>query len=319
MAIKATVSFKTIQATVSHRKLSLDASLVPELGNQISFSKLTAVANWKNLYLHDVHVNAERTIYTFNDQYSLADSAVFAVDKGINDTLGFLSPDPVFTVGKVLSDNINFADFARTQAGKNVLDPYSLTESHAVTVGKASVDSFAFSENVHTLLTFIRSFNNPVVMAESISSHAGKALSNNYNFADQISTHPNKGAFDAQSFTESQTFVVGKGISEPAILLDQLTITRQPNNFVFNQVGSAVTVTGEPSDTVTFSDAAPAFVINTALQDYYTLDDFAQIDKDVEGVKTNVVGMSDSLAFDHIVTHALLNRTLVGNMVLNAG
>ena len=83
MAIKATVSFKTIQATVSHRKLSLDASLVPELGNQISFSKLTAVANWKNLYLHDVHVNAERTIYTFNDQYSLADSAVGICDSVI--------------------------------------------------------------------------------------------------------------------------------------------------------------------------------------------------------------------------------------------
>ena len=62
MAIYAEISHKSISVSVTHRKLDLSASLVPALDNQISFSKLVGAANWRNLYLFDVHVNAQRAM-----------------------------------------------------------------------------------------------------------------------------------------------------------------------------------------------------------------------------------------------------------------
>lgn len=318
MAIRATVSFRSVHATATHRNLSIDASLVPALGNQVSFQKLVAVANWKNLYLHDVHVNAERTIYLFDDQFAFNDAAVFAVTKSVSDQVGFLSADPVFVVGKVLSDDFSFSDFARTHAGKVEQDSVSLLDVNTFSVGKLASDNFSFTENVHTLLTFIRQFNSPVSVVDAHTVSFGKATSDNFNFADETTTHPNKGIFDTQSFSESQTFNVGKGILEPAFILDNLTITRQPNNFVFNELSGVVTVTGEPSDSLTVSEDISSFVVSKTLQDFFTLDDFAQIDKNVEGVKTNVIGLTETLEFDHLITSSVLNKSLMGNMVLNA-
>ena len=61
------------------------------------------------------------------------------------------------------------------------------------------------------------------------------------------------------------------------------------------QSGSVVSVTGEPEDSFTFADSIDAFAVSKHLQDYFTLDDFAQINKDVEGVKTNVFGFTEHL------------------------
>jgi hypothetical protein len=95
-------------------------------------------------------------------------------------------------------------------------------------------------------------------------------------------------------------------------------MTRQPFNFVFTETAGVVTVTGEPTDNTSMTDSITSFDVSAALQDYFTLDDFAQIDKDVEGVKSNVFGMTDAIEFEHQITGALLNQSLVGRMVPNA-
>ena len=40
-----------------------------------------------------------------------------------------------------------------------------------------------------------------------------------------------------------------------------------------------------------------AFNVGVSLQNYFALDDFAQVDKDVNGVKTNIVGFTETLGF----------------------
>ena len=95
-------------------------------------------------------------------------------------------------------------------------------------------------------------------------------------------------------------------------------MTRQPFNFVFTEASGVVAVTGEPADSSPITESITSFSVSAALQDYFSLDDFAQIDKDVEGVKSNVIGMTDSIEFEHQITGALLNKSLVGRMVLNA-
>jgi hypothetical protein len=311
MAIYASVKYRSLRAGVAHRKLKLSASIQKasavvvqqnvvasitsrKVAAAISFAKLTTVTNWQNLYLHNVHVNAERTIYVLNDAYAFLDSAVFAVDKGLSDSLGF-SSQAVFTVGKQLTDKASFSDFARFHPEKAASDNFSFLEDVTLDASAAKVDSFGFSEDVHTLLTFIRQFNSAVDILESISFEATKTRSDSFGFDDSATTHPNKGLTDSAEFTDAQSFDVSTLSQSGLALFDQVVVTRQPYNFVFSQTGDVVTVTGEPDDSFTFADGINSFSVSKSLQDFFALDDFAQINKDVEGVKSNVFGLTESL------------------------
>lgn len=321
MPITAIVKVRSLTASVNYRRLNLSASLLPELGNQISFRKVTGVVNWKNLYLHDVHVNVERTIYTFADELGFSDSAILLPNKGLGDSLGFLSVDPLFTVGKQLSDLVNIVDSTSQHPNKGVNDPVNLSEAMVFAPVAGRFDSIGFVENVDTLLTFIRTFtsagNDSHTMLDALSMEPNKALDDSFQFSDLASTEPNKGVTDTATLSDSAALNSGLSQQDSVFGLDLLSVTRQPYNFVFNELNGVVTVTGEPDDSFAMAEEPVIFGASIALQDYYTLDDFAQVDKSVSGVKSNVVSMNESLAFEHYVTGSLLNQSLLGAMVLN--
>jgi len=333
MAIHASVKYRSLKAGVTHQRLQLTASirkaavavsqknvvasiLSRQISPSFSFARLTAISSWQNLYLHDVHVNAESTIYAFGDSYAFLDAAVFVVDKSLSDSFGFLS-ESFFTVGKQLEDTVFFSDVASSH-------------SH-----KGAADVFVFSHRL---------------------------------------------AFDANTLKQSEFAAI-----------DQISVTRQPYNFVFSQSGGAVNVTGEPHDSFGFADSISSFSAAKSLQDFFSLDDFLLAEKDSEGAKSNVFGLTeylessfekfieselfgladqasvalskallnpiivedlltfhasksavdtssisdaatlspwigksdstsivDSLDFEHVVPSALLNQSMIGNIILNA-
>ena len=200
--------------------------------------------NWQNLFLFDVHVNAEKTIIPINDEFGFFDAPTFLFSKVVADQFSMHSNPPVF-------------DFIKTSSDQTTL-------------------------------------------------------------TDALTTDVVKSATDATLLSDAVTFSSIKVSQSDFALADQPVMTRQPYNFIFTEVSGVVTVTGEPTDSFVFSDSITGFTVNTVLQDYYTLDDFSQVDKDVIGVKTNIVGMTDVIELDHMITSALLNKALVGNMVLNA-
>jgi len=200
--------------------------------------------NWQNLFLFDVHVNAEKTIIPINDEFGFFDAPTFLFSKVVADQFSMHSNPPVF-------------DFIKTSSDQTTL-------------------------------------------------------------TDALTTDVVKSATDATLLSDAVTFSSIKVSQSDFALADQPVMTRQPYNFIFTEVAGVVTVTGEPTDSFGFSDSITGFTINTVLQDYYTLDDFSQVDKDVIGVKTNIVGLTDVIELDHMITSALLNKALVGNMVLNA-
>ena len=318
MAIRASISFKSIVASASHRKLDLNASLLPSLGNQIYFTKMVGVAHWKNLVLDDIHVNAYRSVFFNADSFSFLESQQFSVNKGIADGLTLGSPDPIFSVSSVKSDNLNIIDSTTASFGKNLANTVSFNEVQTFVTGKGITDPLGFSESVHTLLTYIRSFSHAVPMTDSLSLQSGKTATDSITLPDTVALAPNKGLADSSSISDTPTIATSKPLSHPIYLYGSLVATRQPYNFTFSDSGSAVTVTGAPTDTVSVADSAPAFNAETTIQDYFTLDDFAQVNKDTTGVKVNVVGLTDVISYDHVVSSALLNRALLGNMVLNA-
>jgi len=303
----------SIAAIVKVRSLTVE--------NQISFRKVTGVVNWKNLYLHDVHVNAERTVYVFDSEFGFSDSAILLSNKGLSDSLGFLSVEPLFTVGKNLSDSVNVVDSTSQHLNKGVNDPVNLSEAMAFSPVAGRFDSIGFVENVDTLLTFIRTFtsagNDSHVMIDALSVESDKSLDDSFQFSDLASLEPSKGLSDTAPMSDSTVFSSGLSQQDSVIVVDLLSVTRQPYNFVINALNGVATVTGEPDDSFAMAEAPLSFSASIALQDGYTLDDFAQVDKSVDGVKSNIVTMTESLAFDHYVTGSLLNQSLVGAMVLN--
>ena len=355
MAIRASISFKSIVASASHRKLDLNASLLPALGNQIYFTKMVGVAHWKNLVLDDIHVNAYRSVFFYADSFSFLESQQFSVNKGIADGLTLGSPDPIFSVSSVKSDNLNIIDSTTASFGKNLANTVSFNEVQTFVTGKGITDTLGFSESVHTLLTYIRSFSHAVPMTDSLSLQSGKTATDSITLPDTVALAPNKGLTDSSSISDTPTIATSKPLSHPIYLYGSLVATRQPYNFIFSETAGVVSVTGEPTDSLSFSDETPAFNVGVSLQNYFALDDFAQVDKDVNGVKTNIVGftetlgfgldksipnqyvsltdeplfalsksssdsiiVSDSISYDHVVSSALLNSALLGNMILNA-
>jgi len=318
MAIRAYVNFKSIVASASHRKLDLNASLLPALGNQVYFTKMFGVANFRSIFLDDIRVNVERTIFLFTSDLSVSDIQQISATKNIIDPLGLLSADPEFNIGKGISNTLNLNDFLRTGVGKGISDSVTLSEGQVFSSIKPVSDSIAFSDSLSTLLTFIRAFSSFTTMVESVSFDSGKNAVNQINFSEETITHPSLGKADSVSFTDTHATEVGKLNLDDIPLLDGVVIARQPFNFIFTQALDVVTVTGEPTDSFGFTSGAPIFSIETTLQDHFALDDFAQVDKDTVGVKVNVIGLSDQIEFDHIATSSLLNNALIGNMVLNA-
>ena len=318
MAIRAFVSFKSIVASASHRKLDLNASLLPSLGNQVYFTKLVGVANWQRLFLDDIHVNATRTVYFFNNSFNFLESQEFSVGKGVTDSLTIGSLAPAFTVGLTKSENLNVIDSTRISFTKTASDPFSFDDSLTFGSGKAISDSLGFSESVNTLLTYIRSFTDTSLIIDSANLTVNKPTLDSFAFTDNLTRDTGKGTVDSFGFSQELLTETGKFLPDPVVMVDVFNITRQPYSFTFNDVLGVVTVTGAPNHNFTLADTAPVFDIETALQDYFALDDFAQVNKDSLGVKVNVVGFSDQIDFDHVVTSSLLNKAFLGNMVLNA-
>lgn len=310
MAIHASIKYRSLKAGVTHRRLQLAASIRKaavavsqknvvasissrELSLSFSFAKLTAISNWQNLYLHDVHVNAERTIYVFNDSYAFLDAAVFAVDKSLSDSFGFSSEPPVFTVGKQLADTFSFSDQASSHPNKGLTDLAAFADSQVFEVNTVRQSVFEFGDAASTHpnkgLIDLATFN------DSQSFDINRTAESSFGVSEAISSHPNKGANDLFEFSDEQVFGVTARRQSAFVPLDQLTVTRQPYNFVFSQSGDVVTVTGEPDDSFGFTDGINSFSVSKSLQDFFALDDFAQINKDVEGVKSNVFGLTEYL------------------------
>ena len=310
MAIHASVKYRSLKAGVTHQRLQLTASirkaavavsqknvvasiLSRQISPSFSFARLTAISSWQNLYLYDVHVNAERTIYVFNDSYAVLDAAVFVVDKSLSDSFGFLSEAPVFTVGKQLADTFSFSDVASSHPNKGLSDLTALADSQAFGVNAERQSVFGFGDaasshpnkGLFDLATFSDSQNFDVNRAEQSSIAV----------SEDLSFHSDKGADDLFEFSDEQVFGVTARRQSAFAPLDQLTVTRQPYNFVFSQVGDVVTVTGEPDDAFGFADGIRSFSVSKSLQDFFALDDFAQINKAVEGVKGNVFGLTEHL------------------------
>ena len=176
---------------------------------------MVGVAHWKNLVLDDIHINAYRSVFFYADSFSFSDSQQLSVNKGVTDAVTLGSLDPVFSLGSVRSDNLNIIDSTIASLGKNLTNTVSFNEVQTFVTGKGITDTLGFSESVHTLLTYIRSFSHAVPMTDSLSLQSGKTATDSITLPDTVALAPNKGLTDSSSISDTPTIATSKPLSHP--------------------------------------------------------------------------------------------------------
>ena len=146
MAIFAEIKHRRLSAAVRYRQLVSSASLekasihvhttktfaltnYQELVAQINYQYLYANTNWQKLLLANVKVNAERTIYTFADNYAFTDQALLHIQPAYTEQLDLSDTINSFVFDKELTDSQSFSDTARISAGKAPSDSFSFSDS----------------------------------------------------------------------------------------------------------------------------------------------------------------------------------------------
>jgi len=262
MAIHASVKYRSLKAGVIHRRLQLSASIRKaaaavqqknvvasissrQISPSFSFARLMAISNWRNLHLHDIHVNAERTIYPLKDSYAFLDATVFALDNSLSDSFGLLSePElalvkpqtdsfgmgdnavllldifrefadsaPVidtqtFSLGLSKSETLVAADIPSMFVAKTESDVANIGEQAAVVVSKPFEDSAGLSEQFAKSAVFQRVFSDAFVLDD-------------FTDVDAITKDSTAAKNNVIGFSDIQTFVTEKTFQDAVSFAEQ--------------------------------------------------------------------------------------------------
>lgn len=308
MAIFAEVKHRRVNATVSYRQLVSSASLekasihvhttksfaltnYQELTAFINYQHLYANTNWQRLLLANVKVNAERTIYTFADNYSFTDQATLQVQPNYSDSFGVSDSINSFAVAKGLSDNQEFSDTAILNIGKAPTDDFTFSDAiNNFGVGKGLSDSQSFQDTqafaVEASLSDSFSWQDDAVVSVSTST------SDTFSLTDTPVFTQTKVKTSSTTMQDSVIRGVDRDVTDSLTFEDSIGAVRNPYSFTFVFGDDSISVSGYPDDDFSLTDTL-AFNTSIAVSDAFGLDDFAQVDKSTTGVKTNLISVTD--------------------------
>jgi hypothetical protein len=332
MPVHAEISFRKISVSASYRQVYATASLpvatvvvasrepatevtFQNLFSEVGYRLLTPELTWQRLFVSDITLNPERTVYTFDDAF------VFSDGVSLNPNLGPVSAvefsDSIssfgFSLGK--TDLVGFAENVVREFGRPTSDTFSFADSSTLAVSAGRSDSLTLSDSVSTLRTFQRAFTDSFPFADSLSLSLSDVADDTFSFAEQTSRSASRVSADSFGFSDSLSHGVEKiqsesiPLSESSLVVDVGTV-----NFVLTAGDWVISAPFSDFPTITESTV---FSISQALSDAFTLDDFAQVDKGFSGVKTNVYSLDEALSFgfqkgiqESIISSDLLAKSL---------
>ena len=332
MPVHAEISFRSISVSASYRQVHATASLpvasvvvesrapatevsFQSLFSAIGYRLLTPELTWQRLFVSDITLNPERTVYTFDDAFVFSDGVSLNPNLGPVSTVGFSDSISSFGFSLGKTDLVGFAENVVHEFGRPTSDTFSFSDSatRAVSVGRS--DSFPLSDSVSTLRTFQRSFEDSFPFADPLSWSLSDVSDDTFSFAEQTSRSPSIVSADSFGFSDALAHDFEK-IPSSSIALSEssLVVTLGTVDFVLTAGDWAISAPFSDSSAI---NESTAFSIAQALSDAFTLDDFAQVDKDFSGVKTNVYSLVEALSFgfqkgvqDSIISSDLLAKSL---------
>jgi len=314
MAIRADFKFRNLYASVSYRSIHTATSVrdsvtvvsdrrlhvvsdFRQLISEPSYRALTGVLNWRQLFMADIEVHATPEIIIRTDYFTFADSIALNPNLGPSDSV-ILSESQAFSVFLVTDD-----DESKTP----------ILDSPVVSFSRADTDSFIVSDSSSFLsslgkadsLTFgdgVIAFHPSLGRSETISLGESKAISASKVSSDSVSMSESSVTAvapiktDSFAFTDSQASSVGQVSSDSTAMTESRVAVRNPGAWTW-AFDDTITGIADP-DSFTLGDTFSRVVPYVrSFTDAFSLDDFAQVDKDVNGVKTNVYSLADDLFY----------------------
>jgi hypothetical protein len=138
-------------------------------------------------------------------------------------------------------------------------ESFSFTDNHASSFGKATADTFGFSESVLTQITFFRTFTDAfglddITAVDAIIKDVASAKTNLFGFSDDQAIGVGKGLTDTFSVSEAiDSFGIGKGLSDSQLITESLDRTVQYSR--------------DLTDTFSVSEAIDSFGIGKGFSD----------------------------------------------------
>ena len=309
-------SRRTFAAVISERNLVLDTSY-RALAPEIRYQRLHATPNWRNLFLHDVHVNPEQTIFYFANEFGFSDAVSLSPEPSYSDAVGVSDQNLVFGFGRGLLDLEILTDAISTNANKVNVDSYSVSDSlqHVMAFNRSHDDAVIFSDAPEFDVSSALADSSSI--GESAAISMSRSVADSTAFSDSPLFHPTKGEADSVSVAEDLIYSAGLGKNETISVTELLTVTRSPFSFEFSFGDGFTNVAGSPDDQFSFTDSQ-TMGIEFALQDFFTLDDFNQIDKESLAFKFNIYTIQDehAVTFGKLVDDAF---TFADPAVIDAG
>lgn len=143
----ATVNYRDInlRAAVKYQALSATPSALPVAVLTVSYQDIAAGLSWRNLFAHDVHVNAIQTVYPLGDVFSADDSVAFATQSVLADVFG-ATEQVSLAVSAAASDDFSLSDAQVIEIATAVQDNFVIAEAHEIDAGAAILDTLTASD-----------------------------------------------------------------------------------------------------------------------------------------------------------------------------
>ena len=312
MPVHAEINYRKISVSASYRQIHATASMpvaavviqqtepVTEISFQRPFTEvgyrlLTPELTWRQLFATNIGLNPERTIYTFADAFSLSETVSLNPNLGQFDSFGFSDQIDSFAFILGKSDPVSFSEHVVREFGRPTLDTVTFADSSAFSINAGRSDEVAFSDSIETLKTFQRSFADSFPFADPLSWSLSDVSDDTFSFSEQTSRVTARVNTDSYAFSDTVVRAFEKIPSE-TISLSESTLVVDVGDINFVLSGENWVISAPFSDASSLTESS-TFAISQALSDAFTLDDFAQVDKNYSGVKTNVYALSEVLSF----------------------
>ncbi len=317
MGIFAEVSFRQLSVSASYRQIHATAGVPaaavvidtqspsPEVSFQnlfssVSFRLLTPQLNWQKLFVDDVVLNTERTIFFFSDSFGFSDSASLEPNLGSFDQFTFTDLHE-FTISAGRADSLPLIDSPTISLSLANSDAFIFSDTETLAFSKGLSDTATISESLATLITFERSFEDISQLTDQLTVSQGAVLDDSLGVIDSPAVGSFKPVSDFVAASDIETKGVDKEFVE-FVVVDDANLSMSIAGFTY-QVGTdgVLDIVTSFSDSFAPQEAA-SMTLQRPLFDAFTLDDFSQVDKDFFGGKSNIYTMSDSLLFGFSMT-----------------
>jgi len=164
MPVFAEVSFRQLSVSATYRQIHAIArqpvstviistqELSPEVTFQrlvtdLSYRYLTPQLQWKRLFLHDVVLNTEQTIYPLSDLFIFSDVPTLEPGLVKTDTFAVGDVPPIKGILPVFDDFFSFSDIQVFGVASKKSDSFTFTDSQAFSVISSASDFFGVQDS----------------------------------------------------------------------------------------------------------------------------------------------------------------------------